>query len=305
MTESANDLSIDAASAIFGEMLDPKEDAVDPVDTEIDTTKEPEPNEQAEGDDAPISVEIDGKQVELTKAQIAEAYRHSQDAEEVAKKSKIADNARSLADAETRKAQQERHTYAQNLVKMAAQLEGAIQQQDKIDWDQLLKDNPVAFLEQKHLYDQRQALYQQNLREQEDVSRKIQAEQTENLKSHLATQQQELLAKLPEWKDEGKAKAEREALKRYLIKQGYDDASINGITDHRAVILGRKAMLYDQMMDKAKAAAKKVQNLPTKIERPGVTTESGRLDGRQQAMRSLMKTGSVEDAAKVFSSLLG
>lgn len=305
MTESANDLSIDAASAIFGEMLDPKEDAVDPVDTEIDTTKEPEPNEQAEGDDAPISVEIDGKQVELTKAQIAEAYRHSQDAEEVAKKSKIADNARSLADAETRKAQQERHTYAQNLVKMAAQLEGAIQQQDKIDWDQLLKDNPVAFLEQKHLYDQRQALYQQNLREQEDVSRKIQAEQTENLKSHLATQQQELLAKLPEWKDEGKAKAEREALKQYLIKQGYDDASINGITDHRAVILGRKAMLYDQMMDKAKAAAKKVQNLPTKIERPGVTTESGRLDGRQQAMRSLMKTGSVEDAAKVFSSLLG
>ena len=129
-------------------------------------------------------------------------------------------------------------------------------------------------------------------------------EQAEQQRSYLSTQQQELLAKLPQWKDEKTAKSEREALKTYLKDQGYDDGAINGISDHKAVILGRKAMLYDQMMTKAQAAAKKVANLPTKVERPGVSTSERNLDGRTAVMQRFNKSGSVDDMAAVFSSLL-
>jgi len=304
------DLTLDSAAAAFSALINPPDkDETTKVDTEVDP---PEPEKPAEsnaideGGDAPITIEVDGKQVTLTKAQLADAYKNGLRQDDYTKKTMTLAEQRKAAEAETSKAQQERQTYAQNLVKMAAQLEGAIQAQDKIDWDALLTQDPVEFLKQKHLFDQRQAALQSNQQEQQKLAQQFQAEQAEGLKTHLLKEQQALLAKLPDWKDEAKAKSERDALKAYLSKEyGYDESAINGITDHRAVILGRKAMLYDQMMAKAQAAAKKVQNLPTKVERPGVSNvERNPLDGRSAAMQRHSKVGSVESAAAVFSSLL-
>jgi hypothetical protein len=138
--------------------------------------------------------------------------------------------------------------------------------------------------------------------EQQHLAARWQAEQAEQMRAYVQSQQQELLAKLPEWKDESKAKAERDAIKTYLQEQGLNDAQINNITDHRVVVISRKAMLYDQMMSKAQAAAKKVAQLPQKTERPG-GGEVNALDGRTAAMKRLGQTGSVRDAAAVFASL--
>ena len=299
-------LTIDGAAKEFAAMMDPPIEDEPKVDTEIDPPKKPEeePNAQEEGDDAPITLDVDGKQVTLTKAELAEHYKNGLRQGDYTQKTMALAEQRKTAEAETLKAQQERHTYAQNLGKMAAQLEGALEQQAKIDWSALLESDPVEFLKQKHLYDQRQAALQQNQREQHDLAQRSQAEQAEALKTHLATQQGYLLVKLPEWKDEAKAKSERESLKAYLLKEGYEEKDINAITDHRAVVMSRKAMLYDQMIAKANVAAKKMQNLPTKVERPGVSAETNPLDGRNKAMQRLAKSGSVEDAAAVFATLL-
>ena len=62
-------------------------------------------------------------------------------------------------------------------------------------------------------------------------------------------------------------------------------------------------MLYDQMMSKAQAAAKKVSTLPTKVERPGVAAEAPGLDKRTSAYQKLAKSGKVEDAAAIFASM--
>ena len=315
-TESSDTaLTIDGAAQAFADMIDPPEpqEAETKVDTELDPPKkkegeseepEAEPNAAEEGADAPITIEVDGKQITLTKAEIAELHKSKESTEDLARKTKVAENARSLADAETRKSQQERQTYATNLTKMAAQLEGALQQQSNIDWDALLNADPVEYLKQQHLLQQRQAALGQNQQEQQKVAQAFQAEQATQHRSYLATQQQELLAKLPEWKDEAKAKTEREALKTYLKDQGYDDAAINSVSDHKAVLMGRKAMLYDQMMAKAQAAARKVSTLPQKVERPGVATERNPLDGRNAAMQRHAKSGSIESAAAVFANLL-
>jgi hypothetical protein len=302
------ELSVDSAAAVFTTLLDPPvEKEEEKVDTEIDppVEKDVEPPEPVEeGDDAPFTIEVDGKQVTLTKEQIAEAYKNGLRQSDYTQKTMALAEQRKAAEAEAQKAFEERQTYATSLQKMAAQLEGAIQQQEKIDWNALLDSDPVEFLKQKHLYDQRQVALQKNQQEMTVLSRRAQAEQTQAHQSHLRTQQDELLAKLPEWKDESKAKSERESLKTYLQEQGYEPKDIDAISDHKAVILSRKAMLYDQMMAKASAAAKKVQNLPTKVERPGVSTERNPLDGRMKAMKRLEGSGSVEDAAALFSSLL-
>ncbi len=308
-------LTIDGAAAAFADFLEPVE-ASEPepkVDTELDPPKkkdgeskevEAEPNAVEEGADAPITIEVDGKQVTLTKAELAEHYKNGLRQADYTRKTMEAADTRKAADAEIQKAQQERAAYAQNLNKMQAQLEGALQQQQKIDWDALLNADPVEYLKQQHLQQQRQAALNQNLQEQQKVAQAFQTEQAEQHRNYLSTQQQELLAKLPEWKDEAKAKVEREALKTYLKDQGYDEAAINAVSDHKAVIMSRKAMLYDQMMSKAQAAAKKVSNLPTKVERPGVSTERNPLDGRNAAMQRHAKSGTIESAAAVFANLL-
>ena len=281
-------------------------EALDELTAKSELEDEQEPVIEAEQDDQDtqkVTIEVDGKTVELTKAELADAYKNGLRQADYTQKTMAVAEAKKAAEAETLKAQQEKQAYAVELQKIAAQLEGALESQSKIDWNELLQNDPVEYLKQQHLYNQRQAAYQQTIQQGQQLEAQAKAEQAERFQSYIQTQQEELLAKLPEWKDETKAAAEQAALKNYLKNQGFDSKSISDISDHRAVILGRKAMLYDQMMSKAQAASKKVQALPQKVVRPGVG-ESQNTDGRSAAMQRLNKSGRVEDAAVLFKHFL-
>jgi hypothetical protein len=308
-------LNMNTAAEAFGNLLSPPEVVEKSAETleaealeELRKGKSPEPPPDPELDadpetDETITIKVDGKDVTLTKAELADSYKNGLRQADYTKKTMEAADARKGAEAETAKAQQDRYNYATNLQKMAAQLEGALQQQQNIDWDALIDADPVEFMKQQHLLSQRQAAYRENLNQQQQIRAQFEAENASSQRSFLASQQDELLAKLPDWKDPAKASAEKAALKNYLIEQGFDEANIANISDHKAVLLGRKAMLYDQMMDKARAASKKVQGLPQKIVRPGVG-DSPNLDRRSSAMQKLGRTGTVEDAAAVFANFI-
>lgn len=285
------------AEALETEALDELRKGADPEDT---PAAEPEP---AEPDSDTITIQVDGKDVTLTKAELADSYKNGLRQADYTKKTMEAADARKGAEAAQAQALAERQNYATSLQKNAAQLEGALQQQANIDWDALLEADPVEFLKQQNLYQRRQSAYQDNLGQQQRLAAQHQAEQAQSHQSNLRAQQDELLAKLPDWRDPAKAQAEKAALKSYLMKEGFDEASVQNISDHKAVILGRKAMLYDQMMSKAQAASKKLQALPQRVVRPGVG-ESPALDRRSSAMQKLGKTGRIEDAAALFANFL-
>ena len=259
--------------------------------------------EAAEPDDAKVTIEVDGKTIELTKAELADAYKNGLRQADYTQKTMAVAEARKSADAETAKAAQERNAYAASLHKMATQLDGALEQQKQIDWDALISSDPVEAMKQQHLMQKRQAAFQDTLQQLQSIEAQNQAEQSKQDATYREAQQQELLAKLPDWKDPVKSAAESAAIKTFLKSSGFDDAAINGITDHRAVLLARDAMLYRQMMGKAQAAAKKVQALPARVVRPGVA-ESGKSDGRSAAMQRLSRSGSVTDAADAFKAFL-
>ena len=210
---------------------------------------------------------------------------------------------RKAAEQQQAQALQERQAYAANLQRMQVQLEGALQQQQQTNWEELLSSDPVEYLKQQRIAQERQAQLQQVYAEQQKVAALQQAESQNAYVRHLQAQQEDLLAKLPEWKDEAKSKAEKVAIREYLASQGYEQNAIDSIADARAVILARKAMLYDQMVGKASAAAKKVSTLPTKVERPGSGETSG-ITPRTAALLKLNKSGKVEDAARAFATIL-
>lgn len=306
-TESSTSaLNIDGAAAAFGELLTPKEPEAptekDPVEAEAEKVEAPEVEAEApEAEDDPIvTIKVDGKEVQVPLSELKLGYQRQSD---YTKKTMEVSEQRKAAEAETQKALQERTQYAQNLQRMQAQIEVALQDQQQIDWQSLLNTDPQEYLRQKHLLEQRQAAWQQNQAEQQNLTQVMQADAQAQRQAHIHAQQEILLAKLPEWKDESKASAEKAQIGKYLIDQGYDAELVNNLADANMVITARKAMLFDQMVAKAQATTKKVATLPTKVEKPGNGVNPG-LDKRTSAYQRLSKSGSIEDAAGVFASFL-
>jgi hypothetical protein len=298
-TEST-ELNMDSAAAAFGDLLSPPEP--EKVDGEPVEAVEPEAVEAgAEAEDDPlVTIKVDGKDVEVKLSELKNGYQRQ--ADYTRKTMEVAEQ-RKAAEAEASKAQQERQQYATNLQRMQAQLEVAMQEQQTIDWQQLINTDPQEYMRQRHLFEQRQAALQQNYAEQQHLAQVNQAEQAKQHQSYLSEQREQLLAKLPEWKDEAKAKAETAQIREYLMNQGFDAQTVDSVADAKMVITARKAMLFDQMVAKAQATTKKVSALPTKVEKPG-TGANPSLDRRTSDFQRLSKSGTVEDAARVFDAFL-
>jgi hypothetical protein len=255
-----------------------------------------------EAADAKIALEVDGKTVELTRAELAEHYKSGMRQADYTKKTMEAADVRKTADAEVAAARQARQDYAQKLGDYAVQLQGALQEQAQTNWQELLETDPVEYLRQERIFNERQAALNQAQREQAHIGQQQQQEQAESANAYRAAQQQELLAKLPEWKDPEKAKAEAAQIKEYLTAQGFSAQKIESINDAAEVLMHRKAMLYDALIERAGKATKKVAALPTRVERPG-NGDAVKPDGRTESMKRLAKSGSVNDAARVFSQM--
>lgn len=317
-TADTGALNESSAAAAFTAMLggddidkeQPPADAPEPeapaVEGEEVEATEPEDNET-------VTVLIDGKPVELTKDQISKAVKGDWQQADATRKTMAAAEVRKTAEAEIAKTRDERNQYAQGLQRAQMQLEGALQDQQRIDWSALLETDPVEYLKQQHLAQARQSALQENQRQQQQINAVSQAENDAAYKIHLQSQREKLLAKVPEWKDEAKQKAATAEITKYLIDFGYSSEAVtgydergekvgDGITDHLPVLLARKAMLYDQLMSKASVAAKKVANLPQRMER-SAGNDAHTVDKRQASFQRLSKSGRVEDAGSVFASM--
>lgn len=315
MNESVGDgggaLTVDGGAVAFAALLDPPQTDADipaseehpeqPAEPEVEAEQEQEaePGEQEE-EQQTFTVKIDGKEVQVPLSELLNGYQRQSD---YTKKTMEAADQRRTAEAAIQQVQQERLEQNSKLERMAVQLEGVLEQQSQIDWPALLESDPMEYLKQQQLFQQRQALYQQNMQERQKLAQQFQNEQAQAQQSYLAKQQEDLLAKLPDWKDDAKAAAEKAAISKFLQEQGFEADDISSIADHRHVIVARKAMLYDQLMAKANVQAKKVQEAPQRVVKPGVTS-NGNTDGRTTAAKNHAKNGTVESAAAVFAQIL-
>lgn len=306
----------DAFGAFVGDMGDGEDDQARRAAPEAAETPEaaaerllvteaggdaPPEGDAPEGDEK-ITIEVDGKPVQLTKAELAEHYKNGLRQADYTKKTMDVADLRKTADAETQKARSDRAAYAQKLHDFSVQTNAQLQDMSQVNLQELLTTDPMAYLEHQRIASQRQADLAKAQSTLGELTKEYQAEQAAENQAHRATQQQELIAKLPEWADPVKAKAESGAIKAYLLTQGFDEAKIGAINDHRDICMHRKAMLYDALIARAGEATKKITALPQKVERPG-TAESGKPDGRTTAMKRLEKSGSISDAASVFESM--
>jgi hypothetical protein len=128
-------------------------------------------------------------------------------------------------------------------------------------------------------------------------------EQMQYRNQMLQQEQESLVAAIPEWKDAKKAAAEKAMLVQFGQKAGFSPDELKNVVDHRAVVMLRKAALYDQMMSK-RGQIKPVTNNGPRPAKPGA---AGRVSNNTEALRAqqrLAKTGRVDDAADAIYKLL-
>lgn len=164
--------------------------------------------------------------------------------------------------------------------------------------------NPIRVLE----LSQAKAQIEMQINAANQIKEK-QAKEFAEKRSQAATEQwNQLIAKKPELKEEAKFRAHDAKVRTFLANEGYQPEEVNNaVFDHRVRLLAEEVLEYRALKANKEKTLKKLDKLPPKVERPGVSDKSESQAGNnsQAALARVKKTGSIEDAASAISSLMG
>jgi uncharacterized phage infection (PIP) family protein YhgE len=246
-------------------------------------------------------VKVNGQENEVT---LAEAFKgYQREADYTRKTQEVAEERRQL-EAEQQKLDEANQQWTQQMNEAIATVDAAtsavLADFQSVDWDRLKVEDPTQFVIREREYQQRHAQLQQQ--KQAIVEHNAQVQQ-QRMAEMLPKEQAALKAAIPEWHDESVFESERKDIADYAIKQGYSKEQIDGLVDHKAVVMLRKAMLYDKAMSKPEPEpVKKVTRKITKSLKPGARTNATTVkqDALEKARKRLKRTGSERDMAAVL-----
>jgi hypothetical protein len=200
---------------------------------------------------------------------------------------------RKAAEAELAQVRAEREQYATSLKELSDFLKST--EPKEPDWAALQRDHPDQFPIEFAAWQVRKNQLAQIEAERTAAEAKVQADRQAELDKHLNTEREQLLAKVPEWKDQAKAKAEWEAIVEYAGGYGYSPQDVAAVPDHRNIVILRKAMLYD----KAQTSLQKPVTTPAApVIAPGATASAKKpVADSTRAKQRLAQTGDVNDFA--------
>jgi len=276
------------------------EELVDEEELEFDDEEDgEEETEVEEVEEQPVyRVTVDGSEIEVTQDELINGYSRQQD---YTRKTQELANQRKTIEQQAQELQQRDAIYAQLLPKMEAQLKGELVNEP--DWDSLYNDDPIAFVREKQLWDEKKEKLKAAEAEQQRLQQEAYAKQQEQIAQQVQEGQQKILEIIPEWKNAEVAQKEKLAIRDYGINVlGYLPQEMDAIYDYRALLGLRNAWLNSKTVEATKK--KPTQKAPARVARPGTTTRKKSVAPAKRAKQVLAKTGKVQDAAKVFEQFL-
>lgn len=276
------------------------EELVDEEELEFDDEEDGEEETEVEEiEEQPVyRVTVDGSEIEVTQDELINGYSRQQD---YTRKTQELANQRKTIEQQAQELQQRDAIYAQLLPKMEAQLQGELVNEP--DWDSLYNDDPIAFVREKQIWDEKKEKLKAAEAEQQRLQQEAYAKQQEQIAQQVQEGQQKILEIIPEWKNAEVAQKEKLAIRDYGINVlGYLPQEMDAIYDYRALLGLRNAWLNSKTVEATKK--KPTQKAPARVARPGTTTRKKTVAPAKRAKQVLAKTGKVQDAAKVFEQFL-
>jgi hypothetical protein len=333
MSEANNPLGTDLQTAqnAIRAMLAPEEDTVtepdaleaEAVEAEAEMPEDAEEYDQeyasedegdfeaeedaGEQDDASFdllsaTVEVDGEEIT-----VEELKRGNLRQRDYTRKTQELAEARKTLEANYEEIQRERAQYAQMLPALQERLQQPVEQEP--DWDTLYDTDPVMAAKAERQWKKQQEERTAQLQAVEAERQRmmgLEQQRLEQMQAQYFEQQRELLPELiPEWRDNTVASKEAKDIRGFLLKEGFSEQDVNGLTNATLVKLARKAMLYDQGQTRATEAKKKPKTQKTKTLKAGSRSTQPRPKSEQkQALQRVRQTGRVQDAAAAIKTLL-
>ena len=276
------------------------EELVDEEDLEYDDEEDgEEETEVEEVEEQPVyRVTVDGSEIEVTQDELINGYSRQQD---YTRKTQELANQRKTIEQQAQELAQRDAIYAQLLPKMEAQLKGELVNEP--DWDSLYNDDPIAFVREKQLWDEKKEKLKAAEAENARLAQESYAQQQQLIAQQVQEGQQKILEIIPEWKNAEVAQKEKLAIRDYGINVlGYSPQEMDAIYDYRALLGLRNAWLNSKTVEATKK--KPTQKAPARVARPGTTTRKKSVAPAKRAKQVLAKSGKVQDAAKVFEQFL-
>lgn len=269
------------------------EDDVD-IYTQLTEDEQGESQEESsnEENESLYTLKVDGEEIQASLEELKRGY--SGNKSYTNKAQALAEERRAFEEQQAVFAQQQQelaHTYQQ-----MQQAQG-VQEKTPEYWEKLRDEDPIQWaVERDELREQQ---VNQHLLQQEEMLRQQQQQeqQHQQLQEHIDSERNKLTELIPTWANEEVADKERAAIVAYGVRLGYSKEELAQTYDSRAVVTMRKAALYDQIMGKRKG-------LTVTKQKAMASGSQGNGDPQAASRRSLRanlrKSGSLEDAAKLF-----
>jgi hypothetical protein len=273
------------------EQADDADPESDPDATEEETEAEPVASDWKHQE-----FEIDGKKV--SGAELAAGYMKDADyRQKTAQAAQLRREAEQLIEKST--------TELSQRAKRLEVLESALYKEivgDQSQLSALVEQDPAEYLRRSHYLAQRNQLLQQAMAEREAVSQQQAQLSHRQMAEYVQEESQRLLEALPEWKDPKIADAERTQIAEYLLEKGYQSDELAELYDHRALVMARKAMLYDKRAALKPAIAKSAPSVTVK---PGAPQQPQQSVKKREALRNrAIKSNDRDDWASAIEQYL-
>jgi len=270
-----------------------EEEAEEALESEEVEYEVEEPEAQT---DTAYTVKIDGEEFEVTLDELRNGYQRQAD---YTRKSQSLAEQRKAYEANLQAVQAERNQYAQVLENMSANQNAELQRYENINWQELKDSDPMEYMEKRLEYQEAKEKISELNNERYRVQQQNEAEMANVLQEKIQNEAELLVQKLPEYADPNSNL--KNDLRNYALGLGFSEQDVDGITDHRVVMVLHKAMMQDQVVK----GVKKAKPVPKVVKSGTPQTKTQKVKKAVQAKRErLAKTGNARDAADVFLDLI-
>ena len=219
-----------------------------------------------------VEVKVDGETSKASFRDVVKSYQISSAAEKRLNdaKEKAKTQYQALADK-----QQELEATMSIAAEVLERQKARIADEEKsVDWAALRTADPAEWsAKQTEFANRKAAVDTEILSVHQALQQKQQKDLQEIEQTRVQSLQNEanaLLEKLPEWSDSEVAEREKGEVSDYLMSLAFSPEEVARASDHRLVIMARKAMLYDKAKSKTEPAKKKLVTVPKTL-KPGVS----------------------------------
>lgn len=279
------------------------EEEEEEYDDEGDPTEPGEDDEVDPDSENLWTVKVDGEEVQVTEDELKAGY--SRQAHFTRSMQALA-REREAFQEEAAAVQEERAQYTTLLPLLRDSIAAQKASRTPEEWAELERSDPITYLTERQKEAERQEKIRDIEAEMEEAQRR-EAAQQEKLRQQIKVQEsQKMLEKVPEWAEDKKLmSSEMKQMADYARSLGYSDEELDGVIDHRLVLLLRDAARYARVRDKRKNL--KPSQRSSKSARPGSKQRSPAPKQKRRAREArerARKSGRVEDAAAAMKFLL-